>query len=75
MRNCEYRWHVDILLKDRDQKIQCIWKGTQNNSTEVAERIVGHKRPEDFIGMLGLSENHNVLFRVGEIVVMDIYPA
>ena len=71
----KYRWHVDLLLKDRDGKIQCIWSGTENNSTAVAERIVSNKRPEDFVGMLGLSENHNVLIRVGEIVVMDIYPA
>lgn len=69
-----HKWHVDILLKDRDQVINCIWNGPENNSTAVANAILTKNRPQDFIGMHGLSDRHNVLIKVGEIVLLDISP-
>lgn len=34
----EYKWHVDILLKDRKDLIRCIWKGPETMSTAVAKK-------------------------------------
>lgn len=68
----EYKWHVDILLKDRKDYIRCIWKGPENVSTNVASNILG--KPNDFTSFYGLAENHNVLVKIGEIVCLDIYP-
>lgn len=68
----EYKWHVDILLKDRKSFIRCIWKGPENVSTDVANKILG--KPNDFTSFYGLTKNHNVLVKIGEIVCMDIYP-
>ena len=69
----EYKWHVDILLKDRDGLINCVWRGPEIKSTDVAAKIID-ANPNDFTSFYGLSDNHNVLVKVGEIVCMDIYP-
>lgn len=69
----DYKWRVDILLKDRDGLINCVWVGPETKSTDVATNIVNAK-PNDFTSFYGLSDNHNVLVKVGEIVCMDIYP-
>ena len=64
------KWRVDILLKDRNGLIECVWVGPEVNSTDVARHIING----DFSSFHGLSDNHNVLVKVGEIVCLDIYP-
>lgn len=72
--NVTYKWRVDIMLNGRNDILKCVWSGSETNSTDVATRILTQRQPQDFVGMYGLSENHNVFVRVGEIVALDIYP-
>lgn len=64
--------HVDILLRGREEVIQCIWEGPETTSTEVAVALLEKNRAQDFYGLLG-EDNHNIIVRVGDIVCLDIY--
>ena len=68
-----YTWHVDILLKDRMSKIECLWHGPEDNSGDVANAIL-HVNPKTFACLRNRDDNKSIFVLVDEIVCISVYP-
>ena len=67
-----YTWQIDIWLKS-GEKIKARYKGDETSSTEVVKRLLEGKPDNSWMGLIGETDSHNLIVKIGEIVAIDIY--
>lgn len=67
-----YTWQIDIWLKN-GEKIKARYKGNETSSTEVVKRLFEGKLDNSWVGLIGETDSHNLIVKIGEIAAIDIY--
>lgn len=67
-----YTWQIDIWLKS-GEKIKARYKGDETNSTDIMNKLIHGKLDNDWLGLYGETDSHNVIVKLGEIAAIDIY--
>ena len=65
-----YRWKIEYWL-DSGAHLTGIFVGPEDDSTKVANKILAGN-PNEFFGLYGENEKHNLLVRKGSVVACDI---
>lgn len=66
-----YKWQIDFILKS-GMLIGGVYKGPENNSLDVAQKLLLGKNATDIVGLFGELDNHQTFIVVGEIAAFDI---
>lgn len=66
-----FEWKINICLVNSTVGLNCIYRGPENNSTDVFNRLFKDTTGNTFIG-LGAKDGANVLVRVDQIAAMRI---
>lgn len=67
-----YTWQIDILLKN-GEKIKARYKGNENTSVKVTNKLFNNRADNNWIMLLGELDSHQVSVKIGEIAAIDIY--
>lgn len=65
-----YKWRIEFVLNSGKVLVGML-RGSEDNSNDVAKKIL-EGQPNEFIGIAGIDETHNLLVKKGEIVAVDI---
>ena len=68
-----YKWKIEYWL-DSGAHLTGYFYGPEDDSTKVANKIIAGNQNE-FFGLYGENEKHNLLVRKGSIVACDISQA
>lgn len=66
-----YKWLIDILLKN-GERVSGLVICEHKNSGDVARSLINTDNPNTFFGIKDVTETHNILVKIGEVVVLDI---
>lgn len=67
-----YKWRIKFFMKNGDI-FEGFYQGSENASNEVAKKVCSG-RLENFTGIFGENEKHNLFVKLGEIQAYDISP-
>jgi hypothetical protein len=68
-----YKWNIDIILKGSGHKIDCLYEGPEDTSSDVIINNFNHKPLNEMIAFRSGDNKHQVFISVGEIAAIDIY--
>lgn len=65
-----YTWKITFHMKNGGI-FEGYYRGPENNSADVAQKVCTG-RPDDFTGLFGENDSHNLYVKLGEIQAYDI---
>lgn len=66
-----YKWKVVFTLMNGTE-VEGLYEGPENNTRDVAKKLIGNVSEISFVGINDVTKKHNVLIKAGEILTLDI---